>query len=349
MITSTDTLVLRGLRVAGFSDASASAVTIDEGGSLWVESSAFEQNESANYGASIRALEGSDLHVIDTAFAHGDGLAGEIDVRDSSFTCNGCVFEGATGSFGGAVRLNDDTGLLDARIENSLFVGNRALFFGGAIYVTGNFGSGSVLILNSTIAGNSTEGFGGGVWADGPPVSIQSSTIAGNVANSNLSGGEKGGGVAVDVMSASVALANSIVASNRRCSAGSHGGGCTAYTADDCSGSLTSNGFNIVGTVLAAQCTVTGAYSTANPLLLALDYYGGSTATFALPPASPARDAGNPAGCQDGAAVLMRDQRGAPRPAPGNGLCDLGAFEYGALIFDDDFELWEWKWSDVAQ
>ena len=349
MITSTEALVLRGLRVAGFSDASASAITVDEGGSLWVESSVFEQNESANCGASIRALEGSELHVIDTAFAHGDGFAGEIEVRDSTFTCDGCVFEGGTGSFGGALYLNDDTGLLDARIENSLFAGNSALYYGGAIYVTGAFGSGSVLILNSTIAGNSTEGYGGGVWVDGPTVRIQSSTIVGNVGNSDLTGGEKGGGVAVDVMSASVALANSIVSGNRRCSAGTHGGGCTDHAADDCSGSLTSNGFNVVRTVLAAQCTVTGAYSTANPGLLPLAYYGGSTRTMALPPESPAKDAGDPAGCQDDSSVLLSDQRGAPRPAPGNGLCDLGAFENGALVFDDDFELWEWKWSDVVQ
>jgi hypothetical protein len=70
---------------------------------------------------------------------------------------------------------------------------------------------------------------------------------------------------------------------------------------------------------------------------------------LALSPSSPARDAGDPDGCEIFAgSPLLFDQRGAPRPAPGAGRCDLGAFEYGPLLFDDDFELWEWKWSNVV-
>jgi hypothetical protein len=150
-------------------------------------------------------------------------------VRDSSFTCDGCIFEGATGSWGGAVSLRDDSGQLDVRIENSLFTGNRALYLGAAIYAISYTESGSVLILNSTITGNSTEGFGGGVWVSGPTVRIQSSTIVGNVANSNLSGGESGGGIAAGA-GASVAMPTR---SCRGISAAARAldGGCTEYTA----------------------------------------------------------------------------------------------------------------------
>lgn len=353
LIVSERPLVLRGLRIAGFGSATSSAVVVTEGGSLLVEDALFEENRSSNHAASIEAEYGGDLTVRNARFAYGDGAYGEVRADGGIFDCDGCIFEGATGNFAGAVYLADVTATLQARIANSTFTGNRALSGGGAIQVAlATQAIRSITIVNSTIAGNSSLGYGGGIQlADGVFVIIQSSTIVGNVANSELSGGERGGGIALLIAGDPFPplLADSIVSGNHRCSAGTHGGGCTAYTADDCSGTIQSNGYNIVGTVLAAQCTVTGGYSTANPLLLFLDFNGGSTRTFALSPASPARDAGNPAGCEVVVdSPLLFDQRGAPRPAPGAGLCDLGAFEYGALIFDDDFERWEWKWSNVA-
>ncbi len=59
---------------------------------------------------------------------------------------------------------------------------------------------------------------------------------------------------------------------------------------------------------------------------------GGPTFTHALPPGSPAIDAGNdnPGGCTDNlGATLTADQRGARRPANGavSTRCDIGAYE----------------------
>lgn len=346
-------MVLQGVRIAGFGADSSSAIFVGGiGGSLLVEDVVFEHNRSANHASSIEAAYGGDLTIRNAKFVQGEGGYGDIQVDGGLFDCDGCVFEGATGDYAGALYLADVTAPLLARIANSTFTGNTALSGGGAIRVApAIYINRTVQILNTTIAGNSTQGYGGGILlADGLNVSIQSSTIVGNVANSELSGGERGGGIALVMAGDPVppAVDNSIVSGNRRCSAGTHTGGCTEYTADDCFGMFFSNGYNIVHTVLAAQCTILGGHSTANPLLPALDYNGGSTRTFALSPASPARDAGNPDGCAVDSFPLLSDQRGAARPAPGAGLCDLGAFEYGTLIFDDDFELWEWKWSDVV-
>jgi hypothetical protein len=354
LISSQGYLFVVGVRIAGFGANTASAISIaTSGGTLVVDNAVFEQNRSAGHGASIEAAYGADLTVRDTRFVQGEGGYGEVQVDGGYFDCDRCTFEGATGEYAGALHLADVTAPLSARIANSTFTGNRALQGGGAIRITNAvYINRTVEILNTTIVANSTEGYGGGILMEnGLHVSVRSSTIAGNLGNSDLSGGERGGGIALVMAGDPVPpdIDNSIISGNLRCSAGSHDGGCTAYTADDCSGTFFSNGYNIVRTVLAAQCTIFGGYSTANPLLLPLAYHGGSTRTLALPPASPARDAGDPAGClEEDGSVLLSDQRDAPRPPPGTGLCDLGAFEYGALIFDDDFEHWEWKWTVVA-
>jgi hypothetical protein len=45
----------------------------------------------------------------------------------------------------------------------------------------------------------------------------------------------------------------------------------------------------------------------------------------------PAIDAGDPNGCTDAQGLpLTTDQRGAARPFPAGGRCDIGAYEYGA-------------------
>jgi hypothetical protein len=57
---------------------------------------------------------------------------------------------------------------------------------------------------------------------------------------------------------------------------------------------------------------------------------GGSTPTHALADDSPAIDAG------DNNACPPTDQRGASRPVDGDGdgqaVCDIGAYEYGAVL-----------------
>ncbi|MCA9327004.1 primosomal protein N' [Candidatus Saccharibacteria bacterium] len=83
-------------------------------------------------------------------------------------------------------------------------------------------------------------------------------------------------------------------------------------------------------------CTIngdtTGNLTGVDPILGPLQNNGGSTLTQALLAGSPAINTGNPGGCRDhNSAILNTDQRGFTRPASGSSLCDIGAYEAGAV------------------
>lgn len=113
--------------------------------------------------------------------------------------------------------------------------------------------------------------------------------------------------------------------------------GMLVHVADDCSGSFTSQGNDIVTNVIAAHCTISGSYSNAAASLGPLQDNGGPTLTHALPAGSAAIDAGDPGGCTDNyGAILTTDQRGESRPS--GAACDIGAFELHDAIFQDGFD-----------
>jgi len=72
-----------------------------------------------------------------------------------------------------------------------------------------------------------------------------------------------------------------------------------------------------------------GDLNDINPILGPLQNNGGPTFTQALPPGTPAIDAGNPSGCRDSNGNLLKtDQRGMPRPDKEDKTgCDMGAYE----------------------
>ncbi|MEO8277767.1 MAG: choice-of-anchor Q domain-containing protein [Thermoanaerobaculia bacterium] len=322
---------------------------ITDGGTLVVERCSFSGNQS-NYGGSIQQLSGGDVTVSQTAFANGmaSQQGGEIYVSSGLFRCHECIFEGAHADLdGGAIYFASGS---SGRIENSLFAGNTADRDGGAIY--SEVQNGGVELVNSTVTANSAAQNGGGIASPSHQLDIYSTTITDNHADSDLDGTGDGGGVFYFVNAGSL-IANSILSGNLA-SVTINGGGLTLAWPSDCSGPVASNGFNFIRNILTGCdasdhgcCTITGGYGTANPLLQPAIYNGGSTRTQAIGPGSPALENGAPGGCADGmGGELLTDQRGAPRVA--NGRCDLGAFEYGSLIFNDDFDLWEWKWSTVV-
>ena len=300
-------------------------------------------------------------------------------VTISGMTITGGNGTGASGGgAGGGIHNNGGTlNLISSVIrDNKTITGN-----GGGIR---NDNGGKLTILASTIRSNSTSGDGGGVFSfgNGSVVNITNSTINNNSAssgggiynfstltltNSTVSGNTAtlfGGGIFNDGLNgATTSLTSSTVSNNR---AGNYGGGIGnvsgmfnirntivsgnssgSGTAPDFSGTLTSQGYNLIentnGTTITG--TTTGNILSQTALLLPLDNYGGTTQTHALMSYSPAIDQGNSFG-------INNDQRNLARPfdfpgianAPGGNGADIGAFESQAteisrhtmLDFDGD-------------
>jgi hypothetical protein len=167
------------------------------------------------------------------------------------------------------------------------------------------------------VSGN-TAAVAGGLRLFGGPLTLINSTITGNHAT------QAGGGVSNREAGGAIFASNTIIAGNTAA------GG----TGPDCDGTLTSQGYNLIGTT--AGCTIVGDTAGnligVDPLLGPLQHNGGATRTHALLPGSPAIDAANPAPPGSGGhACAATDQRGVGRPQDGDGdtiaRCDMGAFE----------------------
>jgi hypothetical protein len=202
---------------------------------------------------------------------------------------------------GNTITGGSGAGILNAGnmvINNSTISNNTASVVGGGIH---NDYSRTITLNNSTVSRNLAQGDGGGISNNGILV-LNNSTIAGNASASG-----SGGGIYRGISGGAVTIQNSIIATNN------------ASDGPDCSGTLVSNGYNIIGN--PADCTVTpttGDLFNVSPRLLPLTNNGGSTPTHALLAVSPAINSGNPVSC------LSTDQRGVSRV----GICDIGAYEY---------------------
>jgi len=216
------------------------------------------------------------------------------------------LYMGNSSSASGGAIYNE--GILT--VSNSTFAGSSATGSGGAIY-----NAGSLTILNSTFSGNIAGGFGGAIYADASSVSdisnstfwdnhayfggglYTSSTSFATVINSTFAGNTATSLIGAAVYNdGSLNLINSLLSSN----SGDH----------ECvnTGSMFSN-HNLIGD---GTCS---AYRTLFAYLYALADNGGPTMTMAIGTSSTARDAGDPAYCENA------DQRGVNRPA----VCDIGA------------------------
>jgi len=185
---------------------------------------------------------------------------------------------------------------------------------GGGIYNTG-----TMTITNSTISGNGADGTGGGIVASFGTLTLNNVTIANNTADKNADSFGDGGGIRNN--SSLAYMKNILVAGNVD----------TGGQAPDCSGTMTSLGHNLIQSTTGCTITLTtGDITNAAPLLGSLQANGGPTLTHALLSGSPAIDAGDSATC------ATADQRGGVRPVDGNGdgnaICDIGAYEFGAMI-----------------
>jgi CSLREA domain-containing protein len=202
-------------------------------------------------------------------------------------------------------------------VTGTAIVSNTASVDGGGVYASAN-----ITLTNSTVSGNAAHGSGAGFFQSGccnlagPSSRLNNVTVAHNTADADGDGTGDAGGLQVN--GGVLTTTNSIIAGNRDL------GG----QAPDCTGTLTSAGYNLIGST--AGCTLSGTLlgdMVNMPAGLGvLGDYGGATWTMPLLPGSPARDAGNPAapGGSDTACALV-DQRGLARPD--GPRCDLGAVE----------------------
>jgi hypothetical protein len=252
---------------------------------------------------------------------NGNGDGGGIYNQNATLAITNCIISGnsvfnntAFGgggivNFGGTVTITNSTvsGNLVTSDPNGGGQGGAGIFSEG----------GTVTIINSTFSGNAAsidlDGFGGAIGSESATVTITNSTITDNA----------GGGI--DNVAGTVRARNTIIAKN------------TSTQGPDVSGSLTSQGFNLIGNRSGATITPTTgdqigtAAAPLNPMLGPLQDNGGPTFTHALLSGSSAIDAGN----SSGSGI---DQRGFARPVDDPGIAnasggdgsDIGAYEVQA-------------------
>jgi CSLREA domain-containing protein len=254
---------------------------------------------------------GGDLILINSSVRVAAGGDGIFAVSGSTVTILNSHIETNTAS--GLNLLAGATAI----IRNSTIFANG----NGAMYGGGILNEGTLTIINSTISGNISTIDGGGI-ANWGTAHLYNVTITNNQADYDYNNTGNGGGIYNDP-TGTLTIQNIILAGNTD-------GINASYAKPDCSGTLTSAGFNLIQEITG--CTITGV-TTGNitgldPLLGPLQDNGGPTFTHALLTGSPAINAGNPAGCTDQNGVLLgTDQRGYVR----NGVCDKGAYEYNSI------------------
>ncbi|HEX9669118.1 MAG TPA: CSLREA domain-containing protein, partial [Thermoanaerobaculia bacterium] len=277
---------------------------------------------------------GADKTAID-----GGGLDRVFDALGASLELLGLAVQGGrVEGWGAGIRSTGELGVYQTLVRGNAALGKSGE--GGGLWIQGDlvmhestvaenlaegFGGGGILTLgeevllnNSTISGNrapgsspagSFGGFGGGLFAASRDVIVSNTTITGNVAV--LGGGycvfeEDGPSGGFPTLPPGIGLRNSILAGN------------TAAAGPDCSGSYTSDGYNLIGNSSGCHLNVV---STGNlvgtpqqpidPRLGPLADNGGPTPTHALLPGSPALDAGSPKPFEIGTAYCQAiDQRG---------------------------------------
>lgn len=281
-------------------------------GNITVENSEISNNTilgSSNSGGGINTLSGIltiNNSRLKNNTATDSGGAIRVNSSDSQVNINASTISGNSAVNGGGLRADAGTTTINA----STISGNRASFRGGGLLTNG----GTINLKNSTVSGNSSSDDGGGIVNFGT-INVESTTVSKNSA-ADVGGGFFNGNGPVTVK-------NSIIADN------------TSRSAPDFSGTLDSQGFNLIENIsgTSIQGDTTGNITGVDPQLLPLGNYGGLTLTHALNPHSPAIDAGKSFG-------LTTDQRGLQRPvdnitpnAPGSDGSDIGAFEVQASKF----------------
>jgi hypothetical protein len=298
-VSTSGTTTISGLTVTG--GTSSGSGTSAGGGGIELATGSLSLNGVAVRGNSVTAGQGGG-----GIFDHSPGT---LSLADSTVEANTVSISGGGLGGGGVLDTAGPLALTDSTIGgNSVTLAGAATGSqgGGGIYD----GGGPSTYLNDTVAGNSVTitgpaaGSGGGaLFHRGSPGSLSDLTIDGNSTD--------GAGGGIYNASGTYTVKNTIVADN--------GGACAGPAG------IVSAGFNLEGSH-SCDFTAPGDLRNTDPQLASLTDNGGPTLTQPLTPGSPAIDAGS---CTDAAGNLVTtDQRGLPRPQPGGGRCDIGAFEF---------------------
>jgi len=276
-----------------------------------------------NDGAGVNAMHFSAVSFIGN-FAQGSGGAiqntgGSVTLRNTLFIDNG------TAGFGGAMSNNPNrVWPVTPVIDGAAFIGNHTTVgAGGALYVQGGQADATLLVSNATFRNNSAHR-GGAIGAQAAYAHSASMTLRNVTINANTASSAGGGvwfqGDVNNGVPASATMSNSILWGDSAPSAAEIFRDDTTVVTDH--------------TLIQGGCpplVTCNTLLTADPLLGALQYNGGSTPTLMPAANSPALDTG--ANC------TASDQRGIARPQ--GPACDIGAVERRATedyLFNNGFE-----------
>ena len=286
---------------------------------------------SGNHSSTIFHVQSSgQLSLDNLTLAHGAATdqhggaiyndGGRVNISQATLSDN------AAPSYGGGI-YNANTGTVN--ILQTALLHNQAAA-GGAIYNL----SGLVNVGNSTLSGNAALADGGAIYQNQGALNLSQVTVYANTADQDGLNGGNGGGLFNQ--NGMTTVAGSIVAGNVD--------GGADEVQPDLSGDFYSQGYNVVGNHQGVGSGGTGFFdgvngdqvgNTVDPLDPGLNPLSGWPAYHSLQPDSPARNAGNPAGCRylshgdnplfAAEQLIGVDQRGLPRPQ--ETACDVGAIE----------------------
>ena len=286
----------------GGSTSSDRVIQIQPGKVVQISGVTIRNGRNDTWGGGIEnwgTLTLTQVIVSDNASPYGGGIfsgdGGVLTLTDATIRGNTATGTGL-GNGGGLYNSGQAT------LQNSTFSGNAAVHeMGGGL---ANNGGADMSLTNVTISGNSANDAAG--LFNGGTLTVTNSTIANNQPGAGLNG---------VVSFGAIRFKNSMVVNNGNAAqCGGSGSG----------GTFTSDGYNLEN---GGSCGFNQSSDLPNsiPKLNSLDDNGGPTQTHSLQSDSPAIDAGTNSGCP------ATDQRGMPRPV--NGVCDIGAFEFGAVVY----------------
>ena len=292
-------------------------------------------NEASNFAHAILTIRNSVVSnntVGSSGNASGGGIwnSGEMDITNSIVSNNVSGGNGPKFPFGNGGGISNQAGAV-LFITDCTISGNSTGINGGGVYNVG-----FVHLTSSTVSGNTAmgindlEGWGDGAGIyNGSSMTITNSTLSNN--NSTRSGGAVSN-------RGSLTIRHSTLSGNNAFKGGTianYNGailqiGNTALkvstfspSISNISGTITSNGYNLINDNGGGFLTATGDQINTEPMLGPLQNNGGPTFTHELLTGSPAIDTGNPSFTPP----PSNDQRGPLYARVFNGRIDIGSLE----------------------